>query len=141
MRTFDPAAAAAVRRAEYGPEELDGLAVYGDVVAALGSLGLHPYIETRGGLAVCAFAPDGSVVVVACQDALPLRREMVMGWHITHVPEDEVAPRWRCHIYDSTPRDLCCDPRGDLSLSPLAVTIGAHLRTCTHSTTVARQCS
>ncbi len=116
------------------------MALYGDVVSALTRLGLHPYIETRGGLAVCAFAPDGSLVVVACQDALPLRREMVMGWHITHVPDDEVAPRWRCHIYDSTPRDLCCDPPGNLRLSPLAVAISAHLRSCTHSLAAVQAC-
>lgn len=120
-------------RAAYGPEELDALAIYGDVHSALESIGLHPYIETRGGLAVCAYAPDGTIVVVACQDALPLRRRMLMGWHVTHAPEDSNSPLWRCIVRDTTPDDLCCDPPGDLRLDAITEAISQHLATCSHT--------
>ncbi|MFD3667207.1 hypothetical protein [Streptomyces sp. NPDC058672] len=120
-------------RAEYGPEELDALAIYGDVHTALESIGLHPYIETRGGLAVCAYAPDGSLVIWACQDALPLRRHTLMGWHVTHVPEDSNSPSWRCVVRDTAPADLRCGPPGDLRLDVMTEAITRHLAVCSHA--------
>ncbi|MGX1668642.1 hypothetical protein [Streptomyces sp. NPDC055400] len=130
---LDVASKVAGIRAEYGPEELDALAIYSDVHAALESIGLHPYIETRGGLAVCAYAPDGSLVIWAGQDALPLGRRMLMGWHVTHVPEDSNRPPWRCVVRDTTPADLCCDPPGDLRLDAMTDAIAQHLAGCSHT--------
>ncbi|MGB8946922.1 MAG: hypothetical protein WCD21_42810 [Streptomyces sp.] len=122
-------------RAEYGPEELDALAIYSDVHTALESIGLHPYIETRGGLAVGAYALDGSLVIWACQDALPLRRHMLMGWHVTHVPEDSNSPSWRCVIRDTAPADLCCNPPGNLRLDVMTEAVTRHLADCPHAST------
>ncbi|MEU5434514.1 hypothetical protein AB0G73_14220 [Streptomyces sp. NPDC020719] len=127
---FAPATDAARIRAEYGPEELRAMEVYSDTVTALHAAGLHPYIETRGGLAVCAFAPDGSLLVVASHDALPLQRASLSGWHITHVPEDTNCPSWRCTVYDTTPEDPDRDPPGDLDLDAAAEAVTAHLASC-----------
>ncbi|GGX50950.1 hypothetical protein [Streptomyces noursei] len=120
-------------RATYGPEERRALAAYGDVHEALEEAGLHPYIETRGGLAVCAYTRNGTLLVVASEDFLPLDRGMLMGWHLTHVPEDEPGAAWRCVVYDTVPTDLCCDPRGELSLTTLIEAAVAHLAACTRA--------
>ncbi|MEV0445909.1 hypothetical protein AB0I84_10475 [Streptomyces spectabilis] len=118
-------------RGTYGPEELDALAAYGDLYAALESAGLHPYVETRGGLAVCAFAADGSLIVVAGQDALPLRRSSLKGWHVTHVPEDSHSPSWRCTVLDTVPPEADGGPAGDLDLDAVTEAVMAHLGVCT----------
>ncbi|MEN8649150.1 hypothetical protein ABCR94_00485 [Streptomyces sp. 21So2-11] len=129
---LNAASAVAAIRDDYGPEELDALAIYSNVHSVLESLGLHPYIETRGGLAVCAYAPDGTLVVVACQDSLPLRRRRLLGWHVSHVPEDSNSPLWRCIVRDTIPEDLCKSP-GDLRLDAIAEAITQHLATCSHT--------
>ncbi|GGU26430.1 hypothetical protein [Streptomyces violascens] len=131
---FEPAAEAAKIRASYGPEELQALEAYTDVTVTLGTAGLHPYIETRGGLAVCAYASDGTLVVVASHDALPLRRSGLSGWHITHVPEDTNCPPWRCVVHDTTPDDPERDRPGDLDLDAAVEAITRHLSDCFHVT-------
>ncbi|ANP53670.1 hypothetical protein AVL59_32665 [Streptomyces griseochromogenes] len=130
---FDATAEVAAVRSTYGPEEERALAVYGDVVAAFDAAGLPAYVETRGGLAICAYAPDGAMLVVACQDFLPLNRVMVTGWHLAHVPEDGPSPKWRCIVHDTVPDDLCCDEPGALRLRPLVDAAKAHLAACDHT--------
>ncbi|WP_411121728.1 hypothetical protein [Streptomyces sp. x-19] len=130
---LDIAARVADVRATYGPDENAALNVYDDALKAFEDAGLHPYAETRGGLAICAHAPNGTLLVVACQDFLPLNRDMLLGWHLTHVPEDEPAPAWRCVVYDTTPADLRCDPAGNLSLEPLVDAALSHLSACAHT--------
>ncbi|WP_157855981.1 hypothetical protein [Streptomyces aureocirculatus] len=127
---LDTASMAAAARAAYGPEELEALAAYSDLCAALESCGLHPYIETRGGLAVCAYTADGSLIVVAGQDALPLRRQSLKGWHITHVPEDSPSPPWRCAVHDTVPQDPASEPPGSLALDKATEAVTAHLASC-----------
>ncbi|WP_399932122.1 hypothetical protein [Streptomyces kanamyceticus] len=121
---------AAAARAAYGPEELEALAAYSDLYTALESCGLDPYIETRGGLAVCAYTADGSLIVVAGQDALPLRRQSLKGWHITHVPEDSSSPSWRCIVYDTVPQDPSSEPPGSLVLDEATEAVTAHVAAC-----------
>ncbi|MGI5526869.1 hypothetical protein ACQEVX_05380 [Streptomyces syringium] len=122
--------AIAAIRAEYGPRELEALREYGDVVAALEAAGLPTYVETRGGLALCSMAPDGSLLVVASEEALPSDRSQLSGWHLSHCPEDGPAARWRCTAYDSVPAAYSAKPCGDLALEPLAAAALAHLATC-----------
>lgn len=136
---FDATAEVAAIRAAYGPEEHRALDVYGDVVAALEGAGLHPYVETRGGLAICGYVPDGALLVVACQDFLPLNRAMAMGWHVTHVPEDGPGPLWRCVVHDTVPDDVCCAALGDLELGPLVESAVSHLATCTRASRKAEE--
>ncbi|MER6548199.1 hypothetical protein [Streptomyces sp. NPDC001250] len=122
-------------RADYGPDEHRALAAYSDVHIALEEAGLHPYVETRGGLAICAFADDGALFVVACEDALPFNRwapGALAGWHLSHVPEDGPAPAWRCVVYDSLPPHPCHYEVGDLGLRPLVEAATAHLPACSH---------
>ncbi|MEV0370641.1 hypothetical protein AB0I10_12545 [Streptomyces sp. NPDC050636] len=128
----DPAVTVAAIRTNYGPEEERALAAYGDLITALTGAGLHPYVETRGGLAVCALTEDGSVIAVASGDALPLDRARLMGWHVTHVPEDDVAPSWRCRILDTTPTDPADENPGNLALIPVTTAVKAHLVSCPH---------
>ncbi|MFD3511973.1 hypothetical protein [Streptomyces sp. NPDC058657] len=127
---MDVDAAVAALRAEYGPEEHEGAAVYGDVLDALAAADLRPYIETRGGLAACGLARDGTVFVVASQTALPLSRSPLPGWHVAHVPEDEVNPPWRCLVLDTLPADVCCDPPGSLDLALVTEAVRAHAAAC-----------
>lgn len=132
---LDVTAEVAAIRAEYGPDEHRALAVYSDVHVALEEAGLHPYVETRGGLAMCAFADDGTLFVVACEDALPFNRWApwaLAGWHLSHVPEDGPGPAWRCVVYDSLPPHPCHNEVGDLDLRPLVEAATAHLRACSH---------
>ncbi|MER6424530.1 hypothetical protein [Streptomyces sp. NPDC001137] len=132
---LDVTAKAAAIRADYGPDEQRALAVYSDVHVALEEAGLHPYVETRGGLAICAFADDGTLFVVACDDALPFNRwapRALTGWHLSHVPEDGPAPAWRCVVYDSLPPHPCRYEVGDLDLRPLTEAATAHLAACSH---------
>ncbi|GHE09193.1 hypothetical protein [Streptomyces alanosinicus] len=130
---LDVAAEVATIRAAYGPDERRVLAAYGDVHAALEAAGLRPYVETRGGLAVCAYAEDGTLLVLACEDALPLNRDALTGWHLSHVPEDEPGAAWRCVVYDSVPADPGSGEVGDLRLLPLVDAAKAHLATCSRT--------
>ncbi|MGW0731700.1 hypothetical protein [Streptomyces sp. NPDC002851] len=123
-------------RADYGPDELEALEVYRDLHAALDGMGLHPYIETRGGLAVCAVTANGTLLVVGGQDALPLRREALTGWHVSHVPEDDPSPAWRCIVHDTLPDGPLQAPRGDMSLESLVDSVTRHLASCTHTLAV-----
>ncbi|MEU7583807.1 hypothetical protein AB0B50_40225 [Streptomyces sp. NPDC041068] len=93
--------------------------------------GSTPYVETRGGLAVCACAADGSLIVVAGQDTLPLRRPSLKGWHVSHVPEDSHNPSWRCTVLDTLPPEGDSGSTGDLSLATVADAVTAHLDACT----------
>lgn len=120
-------------RATYGPDEHRALAVYSDVHAALEEAGLHPYVETRGGLALCAYAADGTLFVIASQDCLPFDRATLTGWHLTHVPEDEPGPAWRCVVYDSAPMGLYDGEQGDRRVRPLIDAAVAHLDACPRS--------
>lgn len=132
---LDVTAEVAAIRADYGPDEHRALAVYSDVHLALEAAGLHPYVETGGGLAVCAFADDGTLFVVAGEDALPFSRwtpGALAGWHLSHVPEDGPAPAWRCVVYDSLPPHSCRYEAGDLDLRPLVEAATAHLAACSH---------
>ncbi|MGX1909381.1 hypothetical protein ACWIID_11000 [Streptomyces phaeochromogenes] len=132
---LDVTAEVAAIRADYGPDEHRALAVYSDVHVALEEAGLHPYVETRGGLAICAFADDGTLFVVACEDALPFDRwapGALAGWHLSHVPEDGPAPAWRCVVYDSLPPHPCHFEVGDLDLRPLVEAATTHLTACSH---------
>ncbi|MEK2474034.1 hypothetical protein [Streptomyces noursei] len=130
---LDIAARVADIRAAYGPDETAALDVYDDVLTVFQDAGLHPYMETRGGLVICAYAPNGTLLVVASADFLPLDRDMLMGWHLAHVPEDEPGAAWRCDVYDTTPADLCCAPAGTLSLEPLVDAALSHLSACAHA--------
>ncbi|WP_433547125.1 hypothetical protein ACQPZG_20115 [Streptomyces sp. CA-294286] len=130
---MDVDAAVAALRAECGPEEHEGAAVYGDVLDALDAADLHPYIETRGGLAVCALAEDGTTFIVASNGALPWSRSPLPGWHVTHVPEDEVRPPWRCLVLDTLPADVCCEPPGTLDLALVTEAVRAHAGCCTNA--------
>ncbi|MFF0742129.1 hypothetical protein ACFYVL_17200 [Streptomyces sp. NPDC004111] len=130
---MDFSTAAAALRAAYGPDEEEGAAAYGDVLAALGAAGVHPYVETRGGLAVCALAEDGTAFVVASNGPLPYSRSPLPGWHISHVPEDEVRPPWRCIVLDTLPADVCCDPPGTLDLTLVTEAVRAHAARCPNS--------
>ncbi|MCX5206701.1 hypothetical protein OG897_35520 [Streptomyces sp. NBC_00237] len=125
--------AVAALRAAYGPDEEQGAAVYGDVLDALAAADLHPYIETRGGLAVCALAEDGTVVVVASNGALPWSRSPLPGWHVSHVPEDEVRPPWRCLVLDTLLADVCCEPPGTLDLTLVTEAVRAHVACCPYA--------
>ncbi|MFF4606124.1 hypothetical protein ACFY12_25710 [Streptomyces sp. NPDC001339] len=139
---LDIAAKVAGIRAAYGPDEHRALAVYGDAHAALEEAGLYPYVETRGGLALCAYADNGTLFVVACEDSLPFNRKtpgMLRGWHLSHVPEDGPAPAWRCVVYDTAPACLCCGAAGDLHLTPLVEAVTVHLATCAHGPKEAAQ--
>lgn len=129
----DVSAVVAQIRAAYGPDEHRALAAYRDAHDALERAGLHPYVETRGGLAICAYTDDGTVFVVACEDALPVDRTALVGWHLAHVPEDEPAPAWRCVVYDTVP--ALPDPMepGDVRVEPLLEAAMAHLAACAHS--------
>ncbi|MCX4666424.1 hypothetical protein OG453_07045 [Streptomyces sp. NBC_01381] len=129
----NPVAEVTTIRATYGPEELRALEVYRDLHSALDGAGLHPYIETRGGLAVCAVAGNGTLLVIAGQDALPLRRETLTGWHVSHVPEDGPAPEWRCLVHDTVPDSALQAPHGDMDLESLLSAVTRHLTSCTHS--------
>lgn len=133
---FDVTAEVASIRATYGPDEDRALAVYSDVHGALEEAGLHPYVETRGGLAICAYADDGTLFVIACEDSLPLNRwapRALAGWHVSHVPEDGPAPAWRCVVYDSLPACPCRYEVGDLRLEPLIEAATAHLAVCSRT--------
>ncbi|MGW6021293.1 hypothetical protein [Streptomyces sp. NPDC055099] len=132
---LDVTAEVAGIRATYGPDEHRALAVYSDVHVALEEAGLHPYVETRGGLAICAYADDGTLFVVASEDALPFNRwapGVLAGWHLSHVPEDGPAPAWRCVVYDSLPPHPCPHEVGDLRLEPLVEAATAHSDICSH---------
>ncbi|MGD3109528.1 hypothetical protein [Streptomyces sp. YGL11-2] len=133
MPVTDIAAKAARIRASYGPEEQRALAAYADVHSALEEAGLHPYVETRGGLALCAYAPDGTLFVVASEDSLPNNRGGLTGWHLAHVPEDEPSPAWRCLVYDSAPATPGCGERGCLKVDRLAKAATRHLFSCPHT--------
>lgn len=130
---LDVTAEAARIRAAYGPDEHRALAVYSDVHGALEEAGLHPYVETRGGLAICAYADNGTLFVVACEDSLPFNRWApggLAGWHLSHASEDGPAPAWRCVVYDSLPARPCRYEAGDLTLQPLIEAATAHLAAC-----------
>ncbi|MFE4869573.1 hypothetical protein [Streptomyces sp. NPDC056682] len=130
---LDVTAEVAGIRAAYGPDEYRALAVYSDVHVALEEAGLHPYVETGGGLAVCAYADDGTLFVVACEDSLPFNRwapGALAGWHLSHVPEDGPTPAWRCVVYDSLPASPRHREGGDLRLEPLVEAAAAHLAAC-----------
>ncbi|MEU4999325.1 hypothetical protein [Streptomyces sp. NPDC021622] len=132
---LDVTAEVAGIRAAYGPEEHRALAVYSDVHVALEEAGLHPYVETRGGMAICAYADDGTLFVVAGEDCLPFNRwapGVLAGWHLSHVPEDGPAPAWRCMVYDSLPPHPFRYEVGDLRLEPLVEAATAHLAACSH---------
>ncbi|MFI1179947.1 hypothetical protein ACH4UT_10360 [Streptomyces sp. NPDC020799] len=122
--------AIAAIRAEYGPRELEALRTYGDVAAALEAAGLPTYVETRGGLALCSMAPDGSLLVVASEEALPSDRSRLSGWHLSHCPEDGPAARWRCIVHDTVPTTSPAGACGDLALEPLIAAAQAHLAAC-----------
>ncbi|CAM5313905.1 hypothetical protein [Streptomyces abikoensis] len=117
-------------RAEYGPYEREVLREYGDVVAAFEAAGLPTYVETRGGLALCAMTPDGSLFVVASEDALPSGRAKLSGWHLSHCPEDSPAARWRCTVYDTVPDLSRSMTSGDLAVAPLVTAALTHLVGC-----------
>ncbi|WP_367132766.1 MULTISPECIES: hypothetical protein [Streptomyces] len=119
-------------RAEYGPRELEALRAYGDVVASLEAAGLPAYVETRGGLAICSMAPDGSLFVLASEEALPADRSQLSGWHLSHCPEDSPAVRWRCIVRDTVPAASSAEARGDLAVEPLITAAKAHLAACRH---------
>lgn len=127
---FDATAEVAVLRSAYGPEEQRALSVYGDVVAAFDAAGLPAYVETRGGLAICAYVPDGTLMVVACEDFLPLNRATVTGWHLSHVPEDGPSPKWRCIVHDTVDDDPHGGSGGSLSVEALVGAATAHVAEC-----------
>lgn len=124
---FDAITEVAAIQSAYGPEELEALAVYADVVVAFDDVGLPAYVETRGGLAICAYTPDGTLLVVACEDFLPLNRATVTGWHLSHVPEDGPSPKWRCIVHDTVDDDPHGGSGDRLSVEALVGAATAHV--------------
>lgn len=115
-------------RAHYGPDEHQAVELYGDVIDAFETAGLPAYVETRGGLAVCAITPTGSLLVVASDDALPWSRDALVGWHLSHTAEDEPGTPWRCTVYDTVSAD---HHHGvDLSVARMISAGLAHLGAC-----------
>ncbi|MEV4741780.1 hypothetical protein [Streptomyces sp. NPDC049555] len=115
-------------RAQYGPDEHQAVELYSDVIDAFEAAGLPAYVETRGGLAVCAVAPDGSMFVIASEEALPWRRDALDGWHLSHAPEDEPGVPWRCTVYDTVAADL--DYGAAIDVTHLVSAARAHLAVC-----------
>ncbi|MFI0912436.1 hypothetical protein [Streptomyces abikoensis] len=118
-------------RSQYGREERQAGELYGDVFAAFESAGFPAYVETRGGLAVCAIAPDGTRFVVASEAALPWDRDALDGWHLSHVAEDEPSTPWRCTVYDTVVATL--DYEEAIDVANLVSAARAHLGVCPKS--------
>ncbi|MEU1307880.1 hypothetical protein ABZ419_03135 [Streptomyces cinnamoneus] len=124
------AAAVAAIRAEYGSDEHQAVELYGDVMDAFEEAGFPAYVETRGGLAVCAVTPDGSLLTVASEDALPWDRDRLAGWHLAHTAEDEPGTPWRCTVHDAVAAGHGTGAgEGIEAMVAAAVT---HLKTCPH---------
>ncbi|WP_116211663.1 hypothetical protein [Streptomyces olivoreticuli] len=126
--TLNAADAVAAIRAEYGPDEHQAVEVYGDVIDALEEAGFPAYVETRGGLAVCAFTPDGSLLTVASEDALPWDRDKLAGWHLAHTAEDEPGTPWRCIVHDGAAAGH--DTGAGEGFEAVVAAAVTHLKTC-----------
>ncbi|MHA7956359.1 hypothetical protein ACX9I7_01185 [Streptomyces sp. L500] len=115
-------------RACYGPDEHQAVELYGDVIDAFETAGLPAYVETRGGLAVCATVSDGSLLIVASDDALPWNRDALTGWHLSHTAEDEPGTPWRCTVYDTVSTGHYHS--ATLNVAPMVSAGMAHLGAC-----------
>ncbi|MFF4408431.1 hypothetical protein ACFY1P_29310 [Streptomyces sp. NPDC001407] len=121
-------------RAAYGPDEHQAVEIYGDVIDALEGAGFPAYVETRGGLAICALTPDGSLLTVASEDALPWDRDKLAGWHLAHTAEDEPGTPWRCIVHDDVTAGHSAGSEG---IEAVVAAAAAHFKTCPHRSTEA----
>ncbi|MEV4500892.1 hypothetical protein [Streptomyces klenkii] len=127
---LNAADAVATIRAEYGPDEHQAVEIYGDVIDALERAGLPAYVETRGGLAICALTPDGSLLTVASEDVLPWDRNKLAGWHLAHTAEDEPGTPWRCIVHDAVPAGRSAG--ADEGIEAVVSAAVTHLKSCPH---------
>ncbi|MFG2143695.1 hypothetical protein ACGFRG_05780 [Streptomyces sp. NPDC048696] len=128
------AQAVAAIRADYSPRESAASVVCQDLLAALKEADLPARIESRGGLTVCAVTPSDARIVVASEESLPERREVLQSWHVAHVPEDEPGAAWRCTVYDSkADASRIRADRDDLAIASLIAAVRAHLDACPRS--------